>query len=253
MNGKGGLNSSFISRIWLCTNFNKMANSLIRLNQMIFLVVLALVHLTSINAQSSWHTIFNGKNFKGWTKVGDSAPFAIKDGAILLHQKANTKEHSFLRTNRKYRNFILELDAKRDSLFYYGILFRAIEAPDTAHVRMFGYQVKVDHIATRRWTGGIYDDYGNTWNWLYPLTDNIPAQYALKPPGEWDHYRIEAIGDHIRTWLNGVPASDLINRKYRNGYIALKIHQLGGNAEMERYAGWVKNLKVTRMSVKEKD
>jgi hypothetical protein len=226
-----------------------MLNTATWFNEILSLLVLMLFWPDPAYNQASRHSIFNGKDLAGWTKVGE-APFDVLDHSIVLHQKAYTKEHSFLRTNKKYRNFILELDARRDSLFYYGILFRAIKAPDTAHVRLYGYQIKVDHIPTRRWTGGIYDDFGNTWNWLYPLTDNIPAQNALKPPGAWDHYKIEALGDRIRTWVNGVPAADLINRKYRKGYIALKIHQLGGNKAMELHTGWIKDLTITTRSIK---
>jgi len=127
-----------------------------------------------------WVSLFDGKDLKGWIKMGDSALFEVKDSSIVLHQKANTKEHSFLRTRKQYRNFILELDAKREEGFHYGILVRAIPTPDTAHVRLYGYQVKVDHDKKRRWTGGVFDDFGNTWKWISVLTDNPKAQYALK-------------------------------------------------------------------------
>ena len=213
--------------------------------------IFALFLTFSLNGQDPWSPLFNGKNFSGWKQVGDSALFIVLDSAIVLHQKANTREHTFLRTNEKYRNFILELDAKRDSQFYYGILFRAINAPDSAHVRLYGYQIKVDHIPTRNWTGGIYDDFGNTWNWLYPLTNNKAAQIALHPPGTWDHYRIEAIGNVIKTWVNGIEATHVKNKKYRKGYIALKIHFLGPNLDMEQPTGWIKNIKILNRNLKQ--
>lgn len=191
-----------------------------------------------------WKPLFNGKNLDGWTKTGDSAFFIVEEGAIRLHRKANTQEHTFLRTNKMYRDFILELDCKRDPAFQYGILVRAVPAPDTAHVRLYGYQVKIDHDSKRNWTGGIFDDFGNTWRWLYPLTGNTKAQNALKPPGQWDHYRFELIGETIKVWVNDVPATHLLNGKYREGYIALKIHFLGDNAALESPAAWVKNIRI---------
>lgn len=192
----------------------------------------------------SWQSLFNGRNLEGWSIVGDSATFTVEEGAIRLHRKANTREHTFLRTDKKYRDFILELECKRDEQFQYGILVRATPAPDTAHVRLYGYQVKVDHNKSRRWTGAIYDDYGNTWQWLSTLADNPAAQNALQAAGLWDHYRFELVGDRIKVWLNGVPTSNILHNKYKEGYIALKIHFLGDNPALEKPRAWVRNIRI---------
>lgn len=192
----------------------------------------------------AWKPIFDGKTFNGWSVIGGEGKVAIEEDALVLHMTANTTEHTFVRTDKQYQDFILEVDCRRDSDFYYGILFRAQPAPDTAHVRLYGYQVKVDYIPTRKWTGGIFDDFGNTWNWMYPLTDDKRAQGAIKNAGEWDHYRIEAIGDHIKVWLNGIPTSNIINSKYGKGHIAFKIHFLGDDPEKEKTAAWIKNVRI---------
>lgn len=221
----------------------------------IFKIKIALIGLclsmvfNKTTAQTQSKILFNGKDFQGWKNVGDNAPFVIADSAIVLHQKANTKEHSFLRTHKKYKDFILEMTCKRDPLFYYGILFRAIDAPDTAHVRLYGYQVKIDHDKKRRWTGGIFDDFGNTWRWLSNLEGNDAGQSALKNAGEWDAWRIEVLGNHIKVWLNGVPVSNLVNDKYKEGYIAMKIHFLGNKPENEQYAAYIKNIRIQTKNV----
>jgi hypothetical protein len=192
-------------------------------------------------SQKKAQTLFNGTDFSGWQKVGGDAPFEVKESCIELHQKSNTKEHSFLRTEKKYKNFVLEMDCKRDSLFYYGILFRAIDAPDTAHVRLYGYQVKVDHDKTRKWTGAIFDDFGNTWKWLTTLQED---KNALKNAGEWDNYKIEAKGNTLKVWLNGIQTADLMNNKYSEGYIAFKIHYLANKPENEKFSAQIKNIKI---------
>jgi len=192
----------------------------------------------------AWQTIFNGTDLEGWSVNGGKATFDVQEGLLRLQMKRNTEQHTFLQTDKKYKDFILEVDCKRDSSFYYGILFRAQDAPDTAHVRLYGYQVKVDHISSRKWTGGIFDDFGNTWNWLYTLANDVSAQHALKPAGEWDHYRIEAIGHHIKVWINDVPTANMLSWKYRKGYIAFKIHQIYNEPELEKSQVWVKNIQV---------
>lgn len=196
---------------------------------------------------AAWKNIFNGKNLEGWTLTGGGGKAGVEQGSIVLNRKANTTEHTFLRTNDFYRDFILEADAKHDSSFQYGILFRARDAADTSHVRLNGYQVKIDHTA-RHWTGGIFDDFGTTWNWMYSLQPDKRAQHAEKPVGQWEHWRIEAIGDSIKVWLNGIPVAYLINKKYDKGYIAFKIHFLGNDSKAEKAKAWFKNVRILDMN-----
>jgi hypothetical protein len=207
--------------------------------------VLILLLLSHGSICQSWQALFNGRNLDGWSVVGDSATFTVEDGAIRMHRKANTREHTFLRTDKMYRDFIVELECKRDEEFQYGILVRATPAPDMAHVRLYGYQVKVDHNKNRRWTGAIFDDFGNTWQWLSTLTDNPEAQNALKAAGLWDHYRFELVGDRVKVWLNGVLTANVINSQYKEGYIALKIHFLGDNPALEKPTAQVRNIRVS--------
>lgn len=216
------------------------------LNKIFVIIIIFSFNLVTSQTQKDWKFIFNDENFKGWKITGDAGKIKIEDKTIVLNQTVNTTEHTFLHTKKKYKNFILELECKRDAKFYYGILFRAVKAPDTAHVRLYGYQVKVDHDKKRKWTGGIFDDFGNTWNWMYTLENNEIAQKALKPAGEWDHYRIEAIDDTIKVWLNGIPTAHLKDSKYKEGYIALKIHFLKSNDKVKEIpSAWIKNIKVT--------
>jgi len=41
---------------------------------------------------------------------------------------------------------------------------------------------------------------------------------------EWNKLHIEAIGNSIRTWLNGVPAANLRDSMTREGFIALQVY-----------------------------
>ncbi|MHC4438482.1 MAG: HEAT repeat domain-containing protein, partial [Planctomycetota bacterium] len=62
------------------------------------------------------------------------------------------------------------------------------------------------------------------------LTKNPAARKAFKQ-NQWNHYRIEAVGDRIRTWVNGVPAADLKDDMTSTGFIALQVHgsKVAGN------------------------
>ena len=77
--------------------------------------------------------------------------------------------------------------------------------PLGAHRQNTGERPEIDP-ADRGWSGGIYDE--GRRGWLNDLSTNPAARYAFKQ-NDWNHYRIEAIGDRIRTFVNGVPAADL--------------------------------------------
>jgi len=203
------------------TNFTK---------SLLLIFAAALILSVPVFAQKDdapWKSLFNGKNLDGWKMVGSKGVAYVKDGEIICHRTPDTPEHTFVTSERKYSNFILEIDFKLDPPgFSTGVLIRCIDAkanPDTTKVRLYGYQVKIDDRKARRWTGGIFDDFGGTWHWLYDLTDNVKAQEAFKM-GEWNTFHIEAIGNNMKVWINDVPATNLINDKYSKGYIALKIH-----------------------------
>lgn len=192
--------------------------------------------------ETPWKSIFNAVDFEGWTVIGDHAKAWVEDSAFVCHRVMNTSEHTFIRSNEKYGDFILELDNKIDSTFNSGILFRCIDVPDTSAVCIYGYQVKIDP-APRKWTGGIFEDYGSSWHWLYSLEEDERAREAYTI-GQWNHFRIEAIGNSLKVWVNDIPTCNLINSHYDKGYIAFKIHSLRDLPEMEKSKGYFKNVRI---------
>lgn len=193
--------------------------------------------------RKAWKTIFDGKTFKGWTIVDSPANVKITDKSFVIHMTSNTNRHVFIRSNEKYKDFILELDCKRDTNFDSGILFRGIKAPDTAKVGLYGYMVKIDPSITRRWTGGVFLDFGSYIEWLYSLADDKRAQQAERV-GEWNTFRIEAIGNHIKVWINEIPCTNMVGSRYDEGYIALKIHLLKNPLWNEQMSAAFKNILI---------
>jgi glucose/arabinose dehydrogenase/mono/diheme cytochrome c family protein len=214
------------------------------------LVLVSLGSVFSVNAaeQSSstvpWVSLFNGLDLTGWKIVAlnDPAPTVVEDGSMVLRQRANTTEHTFVTSEKKYSDFILELDVKDDPGFNSGILLRCADAPADAKVRLNGYQVKIDN-TPRAWTGGVFDDFGGDWKWLFDLKDDARARAAFKL-GEWAHVRIECFGPSIKVWVNGVPTSNLIDEKYREGYLAFKTHSTGKGSKAGQSAIRFKNIRI---------
>ena len=212
-------------------------------------VVLFICITFGLSAQSNknaWRPLLNGKDLTGWKMVGSKGVAVIIDSAITCNQVANTTEHTFVTTKGKFKNFILEMDVRCDSTYNTGILLRSVDKPekcDSCQVSLYGYQIKIDPSAERRWTGGIFDDYGKSWHWLYSLEKDDRARFAFKI-GKWNHFRVEALGSSIKVWVNGIPTTNMINPKYSEGYIALKIHSLGNQPDLEKLYGRFKNIRI---------
>ncbi len=196
------------------------------------LTILCLLALTAtangqVAAQNeNWTPLFDGETLEGWTQRGGKAVYAVEDGVIVGRSVPSTS-NSFLCTDKNYGDFILELEFKVHPELNSGIQIRSHSLPDYKNGRVHGYQVEIDPSA-RAWSTGIYDE--SRRGWLYPLTDKPAAQAAFKQ-GAWNHVRVEAIGPSIKTWLNGVPAADLVDTMTLSGFIALQVHGVGDRQE----------------------
>jgi hypothetical protein len=163
---------------------------------------------------------------------------------MKLHMTPHTLRHSFIRTNESYKDFILELEFRRDLKMDAGILFRAETAPDSAFSGLFGYQIKIDPRQNRNWTGGIMTDFGNGYQWLHTLENNSEGRKAEKIGGEWNKLKVEVIGQEISVYLNGIPTTHLIDDKYKEGYIAFKFHYLVKNEDQAKLELAIRNMRI---------
>ncbi len=172
-----------------------------------------------VAAQHGWRQLFNGKNLNGWEVKNGTAAYEVKNGAIVGISQLNTP-NTFLCTEEDYSDFILELEVMIDAGLNSGIQIRSLSLPKVDGGRVHGYQVEIDP-SERAWSGGIYDEARQ--GWLYPLSINESGRKAFKAE-EWNRYRIEAVGNRIRTWVNGIPCANLLVDWTAKGFIALQVH-----------------------------
>ena len=190
---------------------------------------LLLVALPSSAQETGFVPLFDGHSFQGWTQHGGKAKYAIEGDTIVGTSVAKTS-NSFLCTDRDYGNFILELDVKVDNELNSGIQIRShvydkpteSEGSKIPADRVHGYQVEIDP-SDRAWSGGIYDEARRGWLYNLEGDERQAARQAFKKD-EWNHYRIEAVGPSIKTWINGVPVADLTDEVDASGLIALQVH-----------------------------
>ena len=198
------------------------------MHRIFYLVILGVCVFTGppVAAQAEWVELFNGRDLDGWSQIGGDAKYYVEDGTITGEAVPNT-QNSFLCTDATYSDFILELEVYFDTDLNSGIQIRSASKPDYQNGRCHGYQVEIDPSA-RAFSGGIYDEARR--GWLYPLSRNEKARSAIRR-AQWNTFHIEAIGNHIDTWINGVHCARLVDDLTPEGFIALQVHSI--NSELE--------------------
>ena len=191
-------------------------------------------------AEDGYIDLFDGKTLDGWVQKGGNAKYEVQNGTIHGSSVPNTS-NSFLCTEKLYGDFILEYEFKVDEALNSGVQIRSNSFKEYGGGRVHGYQIEIDPDMKRArlWTAGIYDE--GRRGWLNDLQDNEPARKSFKPD-EWNQIKVEAIGDSIKTWLNGVPAADLVDSMTPSGFIGLQVHGVGKRTEPLNVA-W-RNLKI---------
>lgn len=193
-----------------------------------------------------WVSLIEENSIDGWSILGGNATYEVEDGIITGTTVADTP-NTFLTTNEMYGDFIFEIEVKVDPVVNSGIQIRSNSFPYYRNGRVHGYQVEIDP-SDRAWSGGIYDEARR--GWLNTLENSEKAQKAFKQ-NEWNHYRIEAIGDNIKTWINGVPTAYLIDDKTASGFIGLQVHSIGDNMDMLGKTVQWKNARVLTENLSE--
>ena len=209
------------------------------------------------HAQPAAVDLFNGKDFTGWTQRGGKAPYTIENGEIVGTSLLNTSS-SFLCTDRTFGDFILEYEFKVSPLLNSGVQIRSLcfdeqktyqidgKSIQVSAGRVHGLQIEIDP-SKRMWTAGIFDE--SRRGWLFPADDkaqksSFSAQgLRLYQPENWNHVRVEARGDSIKTFLNGEARAELKDPLSTRGFIGLQIHGINNKEQEGAQVRW-RNLKI---------
>lgn len=188
----------------------------------------------AVSGDDGWTDLYNGRDLTGWVQRGGKAEYRA-EGTEIVGRAVPGTPNSFLCTTRSFTNFVLELEFRPVAGLNSGVQVRShhFDRPTetewngrtykTPAGRVHGYQIEIDPSA-RAWTGGLYEE--GRRGWLQDLKDNEPARKAFRL-GEWNRFRIECRGDHIRSWLNDVPAADHHDALNASGFIGLQVHGIG--------------------------
>jgi hypothetical protein len=223
---------------------------------------IALSLLTSACVQAQEISLFNGRDLTGWK--GLSEYWSVKDGAITgrVTSRNVSKGNTFLVwQGGDVADFELSLKFKLDAnnseeLANSGIQFRAF-LEDAGRYGLKGYQAELDpgthHPSV--WPnmasligclmedppgillGGVGQKArshgGEARRMVAPIVvlgslgteQSVAASYRKN---DWNDCRIIAVGNHLQTFINGLPAADVIDdgNRYSRGLLGLQLHGL---------------------------
>ena len=192
--------------------------------------------------------LFNGKDLTGWTPRGGTCQFEVKDGVIVGTCVPGSKS-TYLSTDKTdFSDFIFTCDLKWEVDGNTGVMFRAQskqQKSKSGEMRevVFGPQAEMEGISgDRGWSGGIYGQ--SCGGYFYPLwlKEHKAVRSAIKADG-WNRITIHAQGNVVKTWVNGIPASNWVgDGTYSAGFFGLQIHQ--GEAGRVHFA----NIRVKELS-----
>ncbi len=199
----------------------------------------------AVAAAGDFKPMFDGKTLDGWEVCNGKAKYWVEKGGVIAGRTAEGSPNSFLCTTNEYGDFILEFEVKVDPVLNSGVQIRSHRYPESAVVktfdgqriverkheagRVYGYQVEIANENSGA-SGGIYDEARR--GWVDNIASNPAASKAFRD-NEWNRYRVTAIGDNIKTWINGVPCADLVDSMDLSGFIALQVHAFKGEKPAE--------------------
>ncbi len=215
------------------------------------MAVLALLAAGSSAEEEGFRPLFNGTDLTGWVNVNcHPSTFFVRDGMVITTGKPT----GFLRTDRQYENFILEMDWQHvnkkevgnSGLFVWG---DPVPAQGTGYTRGIEVQVLVNLTGKNKKGDIIYTSQGDLFSiWGAHCTPDrphpdgaercLPSENRTKGGGEWNHYRVEANNGVIKLHVNGKEVSGVSKCTPRKGYLAL---------ESEGAECWFKNIKIKEL------
>ncbi len=193
--------------------------------------------------EDGWVQLFDGKSLKGWTQKNGTATYRVDEGVIVGKTNPGSP-NSFLCTDKDYTDFDLEFEVLVDDGLNSGVQFRSKSIQERDNGRVHGPQVEIDKGGSAR---RVYGESLGT-DWLSDLGDDA-AQKAFKV-GEWNKYRVKAVGKTIETWVNGVRTAKFEDERSKmdSGFIGLQVHGIADGTGPYQVR-W-KNIKIKDLSKK---
>jgi hypothetical protein len=186
-----------------------------------------MIDVRGARAADGWVDMFDGKTLNGWTQRNGTATYRVEDGAIIGKTNEGSP-NSFLCSDKDYGDFELTFDVKLyDNPLNSGVQIRS-QTKGGPKGRVNGPQVEIEASGENGAEAGYL--YGEAaGGWMTPEEKLIPHKHFKD--GEWNSYKVLAVGANIKVWINGTLISDLTDeaklKSHPKGFIGLQVHGIG--------------------------
>ncbi|MDR2169090.1 MAG: DUF1080 domain-containing protein [Planctomycetaceae bacterium] len=155
----------------------------------------------------------------GWIGYGGNGMFKV-EGKEIVGKSGDSIVHTFLRTEKKYKNFVLKFDVKYDVECNAGVLFRSYIDPNGQFESIAGYKCVIEPSKN---AANVWDEHRRN-RFLTESTPELQAKIdkAFKK-GDWNEIIIQCVGPSIKTWLNGEKVTDFFDIESNEGVFALQV------------------------------
>ena len=144
--------------------------------------------------------MFNGKDLTGWQTSGNWV--VEDDGTVTLKPRPGEKGwqryDAYLTTEKKYHNFVIDLEFKFEKTGNSGVFMRVGDLKD--HVKS-GFEVQILDTHGKENVG--HHDCGGV------IRTAAPSKNMVKPAGEWNRYIITLKDNSLKVVLNGEQIIDI--------------------------------------------
>jgi 3-keto-disaccharide hydrolase len=186
-------------------------------------------------ADDGFVPMFDGKTLKGWQTTGNWV--VEKDGSVTLKPRPGEKGwqryDAYLTTERKYKDFILDLEFKIEKTGNSGVFLRV---GDRMSQVKSGFEIQI--LDTHGLEKPGHHDCGGV------IGTAGPSKNMARPAGEWNRYTITLRGTQLTVVFNGEKIHDFdlsksaIKDRPAEGYI-------GFQDEAKRV--WYRNVRIKEL------
>ena len=172
---------------------------------------------STTDATSGWISLFNGRDFTGWTMVGAKG-WTVAAGGVLVGRTSGTNP-GWLMSDAEYDDFEFECEYKLGPDGNSGVFYRAwpegkVNGGDFQEIQLLDdNSPKFANVRSNSRTGAIYG---------YAA----PSPEVRPPAGQWHKLHFAVFRTSARISINGtqVVATELADGKRSSGRIGLQLH-----------------------------
>ena len=151
-------------------------------------------------ADDGFRPMFNGKDLTGWKTTGN---WVVEPGNVIAlkprpGERGWTRYDAYLTTDRKYKDFIIDLEFKFLKGGNSGVFLRVADPKSQVNT---GFEVQILDTYGKRNIG--HHDCGGV------IQTVGASKNMVKPAGQWNRYRISVISSHLQVILNGEQIIDI--------------------------------------------